>query len=80
MELVYIMLSEVTQSKKNTHGIHPLLKSSEYPRYKSLKEGNTETKCGAETEGKIIQRLPHLDIHSIYRHQIQTILQVPIAC
>ena len=26
-------------------------------------EGLTETKCGAETEGKTIQRLPHLGIH-----------------
>jgi hypothetical protein len=25
--------------------------------------GHTETKCGAETEGKTIQRLPHLGIH-----------------
>ena len=38
----------------------------------SLKEGtkiftggNTETKCGAETEGKAIQKLPHRGIHSI---------------
>jgi hypothetical protein len=27
---------------------------------KILTGGNTETKCGAETEGKAIQRLPHL--------------------
>jgi hypothetical protein len=27
--------------------------------------GVTETKCGAETEGMTIQRLPHLRIHSI---------------
>jgi hypothetical protein len=27
-------------------------------------EGDTETKCGAETEGKAIQRLPHLGIIS----------------
>jgi hypothetical protein len=39
---------------------------------KILKGGNMETKCGAETEGKVIQRLPHLKIHPIYRHQIQT--------
>jgi hypothetical protein len=26
---------------------------------------NTETKCGARTEGKTIQRLPHLGIHPI---------------
>jgi hypothetical protein len=25
--------------------------------------GVTETKCGAETEGKTIQRLPHLGLH-----------------
>jgi hypothetical protein len=29
---------------------------------KILTGGNTETKCGAETEGKAIQRLPHLGI------------------
>jgi len=27
-----------------------------------LKRGNTETKCRAATEGKAIQRLPHLSI------------------
>jgi hypothetical protein len=35
---------------------------------------NTETKCGAETEGKAIQRLPHLGIHPIYSHQTKTLL------
>ena len=30
---------------------------------KILMGANTETKCGAETEGKAIQRLPHLGIH-----------------
>ena len=35
------------------------------------------TKCGAETEGKAIQRLPHLGIHPIYSHQTQTILLMP---
>jgi hypothetical protein len=30
--------------------------------------GNMETKCGAKTEGKAIQRLPHLWIHPIYSH------------
>ena len=29
-------------------------------------EVDTETKCVAETEGKTIQRLPHLVIHPIY--------------
>jgi hypothetical protein len=37
----------------------------------------TETKFGAEMEGKTIQSLPHLGIHSIYNHQIQTLLQMP---
>jgi hypothetical protein len=30
---------------------------------KILTGGNTETECGAETEGKAIQRLPNLGIH-----------------
>jgi hypothetical protein len=42
-----------------------------------LKGGVTETKCGAETEGKTIQRLPHLGIHTIYSHQTQTLIQMP---
>jgi hypothetical protein len=37
---------------------------------------NMETKCGAETEGKAIQR-PHLEIHPIYSHE--TILLFLIA-
>jgi hypothetical protein len=37
-------------------------------------EGVTETKCGAETEGMPIQRLPHLGIHPIYNHQTKTLL------
>jgi hypothetical protein len=39
--------------------------------------GDTETKCGAETEGKAIQRLPHLGIHPTYSHQTQTLLLMP---
>jgi hypothetical protein len=35
------------------------------------------TKCGAETEGMTIQRLPHLGIHPIYSHQTQTLLWMP---
>jgi hypothetical protein len=31
--------------------------------------GNVETKCGAETEGNATQRVPHLGIHPINRHQ-----------
>ena len=32
---------------------------------KILMEGITETKCGAETEGMTIQRLPYLEIRPI---------------
>ena len=39
--------------------------------------GDTETKCGAETEGKAIHRLPHLGIHPIYSYQTQTLLWMP---
>jgi hypothetical protein len=44
---------------------------------KILMGANMETKCGAETEGKAIQRLPHLGIHPIYSHQTQTLLWMP---
>jgi hypothetical protein len=37
----------------------------------------TETKCGAETKGMTIQRLPHLGIHPICNHQIQKLLWMP---
>jgi hypothetical protein len=32
----------------------------------------TETKFGTETEGMTIQKLPHLGIHPINKHQTQT--------
>ena len=41
---------------------------------KILTGANMETKCGSETEGKAIQRLPYLGVHPIYRHQTQTLL------
>ena len=44
---------------------------------KILTGGNMKTKYGAEPKGKVIQRLPHLDIHPIYSHQTQTLLQMP---
>jgi hypothetical protein len=40
---------------------------------KILTGGNMETKCGAETERKAIQRLPNLGIHPIYSYQTQTL-------
>jgi hypothetical protein len=44
---------------------------------KILTRGNTESKCGTETEGKAIQRLTHLGIHLIYKQQTQTPLWMP---
>jgi hypothetical protein len=40
---------------------------------KILTGGNMEIKSGAETEGKAIQRLPHLGIHPTYIYQTQTL-------
>jgi hypothetical protein len=45
--------------------------------HKIPKEGVTEKKCGAKTEGMTIQILPHLVIHPINNHQTQTLLQMP---
>ena len=42
-----------------------------------LSKGNVGTKNGTETKGKAIQRLSHLGIHTIYRHQTQTLLLMP---
>jgi hypothetical protein len=39
-----------------------------------LSKGNAGTKSGAETEGKATQRLTHLGIYPICRHQTQTLL------
>jgi hypothetical protein len=36
-----------------------------------------ETKFGAETDGRTIQRLPHLGIHPINNHQTQKLLHMP---
>jgi hypothetical protein len=44
---------------------------------KTPKEGVTETKFRAETEGRTIQRLPFLVIHPINNHQTQTLLHMP---
>jgi hypothetical protein len=40
-------------------------------------EGFSESKFGAKTEEKTIQRLPHLGIHPIYNHQTQSLLHMP---
>jgi hypothetical protein len=41
-----------------------------------LSKGEAGTKNGSETEGKAIQRLPHLGIHPICRHQTQILLMM----
>jgi hypothetical protein len=41
--------------------------------------GDTETKFGAETEGKAIQLLSHLGIYPIYSHQTQTLVWMPLS-
>jgi hypothetical protein len=46
-------------------------------RNKILTGANTEIKCGAETEGKVIQRLPHLGIHPIQSSNPDTFLWMP---
>ena len=40
-------------------------------------KGDTETNGGAESEGKTIQRLPHLVIHPMYSYKTQTLLSMP---
>jgi hypothetical protein len=40
-------------------------------------EGVTETKFGAEMEGRPIQRLPQPGIHPINNHQTQILLHIP---
>ena len=37
----------------------------------------TETKFGAQSKRWTIQRLPHLGVHSIISHQIQTLFHTP---
>ena len=42
-----------------------------------LSKGSTGTKSGTETEGKVIQRLPHQGINPICCYQTQTLLLMP---
>ena len=41
--------------------------------------GDIETKCGAETEGKTIWRLPRLEFHPTYSPQTHILLWMPIS-
>ena len=56
--------------QKRDGAIHP------FPLLRYKKKKNTWTKSGAETEGKAIQRLPHLGIQPTFRHQTQTLLRM----
>jgi hypothetical protein len=40
-------------------------------------EGVTEKKFGDKKEGRTIQGLPHLGIHTIISHQTKTLLHMP---
>jgi hypothetical protein len=40
-------------------------------------EGVTKTKFRAETEGRTMQRLPHMGIHPINNLQTKTLLYMP---
>jgi hypothetical protein len=51
---------KLKKKKDKSVGVSVLLRKGN----KILMEANVEKKCGAETEGKAIQRLPHLGIHS----------------
>jgi len=44
---------------------------------KILTGRNMKTKCGAEIEGKAIQRLPHMGIDPTCSHQTQSLLRMP---
>ena len=74
--------TEAWNTQDTIHRLHEAQKKEEQSmdasvllrRGKILMRGNTETKCGAETEGKAIQRVPHLVIHPIHSHQTQTLL------
>ena len=40
-------------------------------------EGVIETNLGAKRKGWTMQRLPHLGVHPIISHQMQTLLNMP---
>ena len=68
-------IDHVKLKKKEDHSVDTLvhLRSS----YKIPTGGNTEIKFGTATEGKAIQWLFHLGIHSTYSYQTQTLLWMP---
>jgi hypothetical protein len=62
--------------KKEDHSVDTMVllrRGSKYP----WEEIQRQTQFGAETEGKVIQRLSHLGIHPIYSYQAQKLLWMP---
>jgi len=59
-----IQFTDHTKLKKDNQSVE----ASVLPKRGNNRE-NTETKCGAETEGKATQRLLHLGIHPVYIKQ-----------
>ena len=64
-----MMLKKKEEQSMNTLGL--LRRGNKIPT-----EGDTETKGGAESEGKTIQRLPNLVIHPINSYKTQTLLSM----
>ena len=48
------------KEEQSVDNLTPLRRGNKIPM-----QGITETKIGADTEGMVIQRLPHLEIHPI---------------
>jgi hypothetical protein len=61
---------KLKQNKDQSVVVSVLLRS----RNKIHTGENMETKCGAETEEKAIQRLPHTEIHPIHSFQTWRLL------
>jgi hypothetical protein len=57
-------------------GTSSLRMITKYP-WKDTELKERETKFGAETEVRTIQRLPYPGFHPIYNHQMQTLLHMP---
>jgi hypothetical protein len=70
--LVYNIIKIIVHNKKYNHWTKKTLAIIYY-----LCKYFRDKKNGTETEGKAIQRLPHLGIHPICKHQTPTLLLVP---
>jgi hypothetical protein len=66
----YIKLKKKKDQRLDTSFLHRI--GNKIPM-----EGVTETKFGAEMEGRTVQRLPHPGIHPINNHETQTLLHTP---